>query len=74
MYTESKKLPVSCQGHHSKVYLLLSNPDIAAELQAYVHSNKWAMDPAKLNKFTKNKLILQAADKYLHHLVDNEMP
>ena len=74
VYIESRKLPVSCQGHHLKVYLLLSNPDIAAELQAYVHSNKWAMDPAKLNKFTKNKLILQAADKYLHHLVDNEMP
>ena len=32
------------------------------------------MDPVKLNKFTKNKLVPQAADKYLCHLVDNEMP
>ena len=74
MYIELRKLPVSHQGHHAKVYLLLSDPDIAAELQAYVCSNKWAMDPLKLNKFTKNKLVLQTADKYLHHLVDNEMP
>ena len=74
VYIESRKLPVSCQGHHAKVYSLLSDPDIVAELQAYVCSNKWAMDPAKLNKFTKNKLIPQAADKYLCHLVDNKIP
>ena len=74
VYIESRKLPVLHQGCHAKVYLLLSDPDIAAELQAYVHSNKWATDPVKLDKFTKNKLIPQAADIYLCHLVDNEMP
>lgn len=74
VYIESRKLPVSRQGRHAKVYSLLSDPDIAAELRAYVRSNKWAMDPVKLNKFTKNKLVPQAADKYLRHLVDNEMP
>ena len=74
VYIESRKLPVLHQGHHAKVYSLLSDPDIAAELRAYVCSNKWAMDPVKLNKFTKNKLVPQAADKYLCHLVDNEMP
>ena len=68
-----RKLPVSCQGHHAKAYSLLSDPEIAVELQAYVHSNKWAMDPAKLNKFTQNKLVLSVADKYVCHLVE-EMP
>ena len=32
------------------------------------------MDPTKLNKFTQNKLVPQAADKYICHLVEEEMP
>ena len=32
------------------------------------------MDPTKLNKFTQNKLVLSAADKYVHYLVEEEMP
>ena len=57
-----------------KVFSLLSDPAIAAELQAYVHSNKWAMDPEKLSKFSQNKLIPNAANKYLQHITQNEMP
>ena len=40
VYVELRKLPVLHQGHHAKVYLLLSDPEITAELQAYIHSNK----------------------------------
>ena len=58
----------------AKDYLLLSDPEITAELQAYIHSNMWAMDPTKLNKFTQNKLVPQVANKYVHHLVKEEMP
>ena len=36
-YIQTQDLP------KSKVYSLLSDPDIAAELRAYVCSNKWAM-------------------------------
>jgi hypothetical protein len=43
-------------------------------LTAYVHSNKWAMDPGKLTQFTKNKLVATAADRYLHHIIHEEMP
>ena len=57
-----------------KVYSLLSDPAIAAELWAYVCSNKWAIDPLKLNKFTQNKLVLWIANKYLRHIVQDEMP
>ena len=32
------------------------------------------MDPKKLNKFTQNKLVPQVADKYVCHLVKEEMP
>jgi hypothetical protein len=61
------------QRKHAKVYLLLSDPTVAAELQAYVHSNKWALDPSKLALFTANKLVSTAADQYSHHIIHKEM-
>jgi hypothetical protein len=73
-WTESRQLPMSKHGRHAKVYTLLSDPSIAAELRAYVRSNKWAMDPAKLAKFTKNELLPDAAAKYLQHITHDEMP
>ncbi|KAJ7695321.1 hypothetical protein B0H14DRAFT_3530210 [Mycena olivaceomarginata] len=44
------------------------------QLRSYVRSNKWAMDPAKLAEFSKENLVSAAADKYLRHIVDTEMP
>jgi hypothetical protein len=67
-------LPKSLWGQHAEVYSLLSDPTVAAELRAYIRSNKWAMDPAKLAQFVGNKLIDTAADKYLQHIIDEEMP
>lgn len=55
-------------------FSLLSDPAICVELCLYVHSNKWAMDPAKLAEFLKNKMVPNAAEKYLCHIVDEEMP
>ena len=62
------------QGKHAKVYSLLSDPTMAAELRAYVRSNKWATDPGKLIQFTKHQLVATAADQYLHHIIHEEMP
>jgi hypothetical protein len=73
-WTKNRALPISLQGQHTKVYTLLSDPAIAAELRAYVRSNKWAMNPDKLRQFSKNELLPDAADKYLRHLVREEMP
>ena len=69
-----RELPVSKRGHHSKVYSLLDDPNIKAEMQAYVHSNKWKMNPGKLAEFAKGKMLPAAADKYLCNIVQNEMP
>ncbi|KAG2031688.1 hypothetical protein BDR03DRAFT_1015862, partial [Suillus americanus] len=69
-----QELPVSRQGHHAKVYSLLSDPAIVLELRSYVRLNKWAMDPEKLTWFTENQLIASAADKYLQQIVHDEMP
>jgi hypothetical protein len=38
-YLKTRELLKSHTGHHARVFLLLSDPAIAAELQAYVHSN-----------------------------------
>jgi hypothetical protein len=70
----SQALPQSLQGCHIKSFSLLSDPAIHAELCSYVCSNKWAMDPAKLAKFSKNKMVPNAAEKYLCHIVNEEMP
>jgi hypothetical protein len=69
-----QELPKSLQGHHAKVSSLLADPVIAAELRAYLRSNKWAMNPEKLTQFSENKLIPEAADKYLCHIIKDEMP
>jgi hypothetical protein len=70
----TRDLPKSRIGRHAKVYSLLSDPVIAAELRAYVCSNKWAMDPEKLAKFSQDKLLPKAACEYLEHVMQNEMP
>jgi hypothetical protein len=73
-YLKTRELPKSCTGHHAKVFSLLSDPAIAAELQAYVHLNKWEIDPEKLAKFSQAKLIPKVAEQYLQHITHNEMP
>ncbi|KAJ8580330.1 hypothetical protein M405DRAFT_890518, partial [Rhizopogon salebrosus TDB-379] len=73
-WLQTRELPKSLKGQHAKVYSLLSNPTVAAELRAYVRSNKWAVNPAKLAQFARNQLIDTAADQYLHHIIQEEMP
>ena len=53
---------------------LLNDPAIAAELQAYVRSNKWAVDPEKLQQFRQNKLVPDAVQEYLSQITRVEMP
>lgn len=67
-------LPKSKRGCHRKLASLLDDPDIAAEIRSYLRSNKWATNPAKLADFTNNKLLPDEAEKYLHHIVNKEMP
>lgn len=69
-----RELPKSKQGMHAKVYSLFNDPVIAAELRAFLRSNKWAMDPEKLALFTKEKLIPPVAEAYLRQVIAKEMP
>lgn len=73
-WVTNRMLPVSLTGCHAKVYSLLDDPDIVAELCAYICLNKWATNPQKLANFSKNRLIPAEAVKYVHGLIDQEMP
>jgi hypothetical protein len=73
-WVSKRELPKFLRGTHAKVYSLLDDPTIAAELRAYLRSNKWTMNPEKLTQFSQNKLIPSVADEYLHHIICDEMP
>ncbi|KAG1858571.1 hypothetical protein F4604DRAFT_1882904 [Suillus subluteus] len=73
-WVSKRELPHSLTGRHAKVYSLLDDPAVAAELHTYVRLNKWAIKPEKLAEFSKSKLIPSEAEKYLHTIVNNEMP
>ena len=74
MWISQHALPSSLTGRHAKVYLLLDDLEIAMELRTYIRSNKWAMDAPRLTDFSKNRLVPAEAEKYLHGIVQNEMP
>ncbi|KAN0128344.1 hypothetical protein V8E53_013849 [Lactarius tabidus] len=67
-------LPESERGCHTKVFSLLDDPEIQTELCSYLRTNKWSQSPQKLSDFTKNKLLPAEARKYLHNIVQREMP
>jgi len=71
---QTRILPKSIKGGHAKVESLLDDPAVAAELRAYVRTNKWALNPDKLAVFAKNELIPEVADKYLREIIREEMP
>ena len=73
-WLRTRTLPTSTRGRHIKSYSLLEDPVIRAELRSFVRSNKWSMDPGKLANFSQHKMIPATAEKYLRHVVDEEMP
>lgn len=73
-WMKERALPTSKKGRHAKVFSLLSDPAITAELRAYLRSNKWAMNPERLRQFTEDKLIPTAANAYLQQIINVEMP
>ena len=69
-----RKLPESRRGRHIKLFTLLEDPNICAELRSYVRSNKWAVDPAKLAEFSAKKMVPKVAEAYGTNLVKKEIP
>jgi predicted transcriptional regulator len=73
-WIKTRDLPESEKGRHVKVFSLLQNTDVRMELQAYVRSNKWSMNPKKLAEFSEQKMVPTEAKKYLEGVVEQEMP
>ncbi|KAF9441498.1 hypothetical protein P691DRAFT_799457 [Macrolepiota fuliginosa MF-IS2] len=73
-WLEHCELPVSQQGHHSKVFSLLDDPEICTELHAFLQMNKWLMNPQKLMEFSKNALLPHELKKHTQHATSNDMP
>ena len=69
-----RRLPKSWRGKHIKLFSLLEDPDISAELRSYVRSNKWAIDPAKLADFSARKMVTKAAEVYGTDVTNKEIP
>lgn len=67
-------LPQPEHGCHIKVRTLLEDPSIRAELWTYVCSNKWAVNPTKLQEFTNQTMLPDEAAKYCQQICDKEMP
>ncbi|EIW76870.1 hypothetical protein CONPUDRAFT_63241 [Coniophora puteana RWD-64-598 SS2] len=73
-WVKSRELPKSAWGQHTKSASLLEDPSICAELSAYVRTNKWSMNPGKLQKLLNQELPPNEAHAYASKLVTNEIP
>ncbi|KAJ7652727.1 hypothetical protein DFH06DRAFT_1270261 [Mycena polygramma] len=73
-WVKSRELPESERGRHAKTWSLLQDPEIKEELVAYLRSNKWSMDPAKLVQYTESQMVTAEMKKYVQNAVNKEMP
>ena len=72
-WIKNEDLPASQHGCHVKVSNPLDNPEIAMEIQSYLHLNKWATNPWKFQEFVNKTMLPTEADKYVKE-IDKEMP
>jgi hypothetical protein len=73
-WVKHRELPESDRGRHGKTWSLLEDPEIKEELAAYLRSNKWSMDPAKLVEYSQSKMVTEEMKKYVQSAVNKEMP
>lgn len=73
-WVTKRDLPESSRGIHVKTYTIFQEPGVRARVEAYLRSNKWAMDPLKLQEFSTEQLVPEVAKEYLKNILDKEMP
>jgi hypothetical protein len=56
-WLDNRNLPESDRGCHVKVRSLLEDLAVKTELRTYVRSNKWAVNPVKLQEFTNQSML-----------------
>lgn len=74
LWIRKRELPQSQRGKHIKLFMLLEDHRICAELHSYVRSNKWAIDPVKLTNFSSKKMVPKAVETYGANLMKKEVP
>ncbi|KAH9037972.1 hypothetical protein EDB83DRAFT_2524536 [Lactarius deliciosus] len=73
-WVNQRELPHSKRGTHAKTYSLVSDPIIQAELRSYMRSNKWAIDPSKLQMLLRQQLPFAEAETYMQRILGEEIP
>jgi hypothetical protein len=63
-----------CTGKHSKVFTLLNEEHISAAMRLYLRSNKWSMDPSKLQAYVENTMLPDVRDEYCQEMTMDAMP
>ena len=71
---ESRQLLSSARGSHAKTWSFLSDPIICEELCLYLWSNKWSMNPSKLQSFINNEMIPEQAKLYGQEVFERDIP
>jgi len=74
IFEETGELPSSQRGAHNKVFSLLSLPEVAHAMRAYLRSNKWSVTPALLAKYSAGTMAPETAKKYAREIAEQEMP
>ena len=73
-FEETGELPSSNRGTHNKVFSLLSLPEVAEAMRAYLRSNKWCMTPQLLAQYTAGTMAPATAKEYAREIAEQEMP
>lgn len=74
VFEETQELPSSQRGAHRKVFSLLSLPEVAHAMRAYLRSNKWSMTPALLAQYSAGTMAPATAKVYARQIAEQEMP
>ncbi|KAJ3984700.1 hypothetical protein F5890DRAFT_1411020 [Lentinula detonsa] len=69
-----RSLPQSNRGRHSKINSVLSDSTAREAIRTYLRSNKWALNPQKLEQLMKGELVSEEASEYRREIEHNEMP
>ncbi|TFY69697.1 hypothetical protein EVJ58_g265 [Rhodofomes roseus] len=73
-WVKERVLPESKHGNHAKMFSLFSDPSVRAELRAYMRSEKWAMNPSKLQQFVSKEMPSKEANAYARRITVEEIP
>jgi len=74
VFEKTGELPSSQRGAHSKVFSLLSLPEVAHAMRAYLRSNKWSMTPTLLAQYSAGTMAPATAKEYAREIAEQEMP